>query len=171
MSFVEGLEISPNNNPKMMVLDRFVRSCLMGWVLNRQSLEPFPHGSFSTSSHIRISRRIRGTGIFTYIDPIKIDHSWIGKYISPMDPMGLSFSNSSMSPSGSLFSQPPKSSPKTKHRGTCQMPKVEHAGSSSSSAYVFGGWPEISSREGHPSVFCLVVLPRCTEWDGNIYLA
>ena len=27
-------------------------------------------------------------GIFTYIDPIKINHSWIGKYSSFMDGMG-----------------------------------------------------------------------------------
>ena len=31
--------------------------------------------------------RIHGTGIFTYMNPIKIKHSWIGKYvIFPMDP-------------------------------------------------------------------------------------
>ena len=28
-------------------------------------------------------------GTFTYIVPIKINHSWIGKYTVPMDPMGM----------------------------------------------------------------------------------
>ena len=50
-------------------------------------LESFHLEEEEDSTAMMYSHRIHGTGIFTYIDPMKIHHSWISKYTSSMDPM------------------------------------------------------------------------------------
>ena len=54
---------------------------------------------------------------FTYIDPIKINHSWIGKYtFRPMDGMGVYFEDGQMSVIGIDVAIP------TRHLGTGLRP-------------------------------------------------